>query len=124
MKPKLTKEQKKELRKLESEEIKRRFLRACVLAGLPEPVQEFKFLPDRRFRLDYYFPSFRLACEQEGAIWTKGRHNHPTGFLKDKEKYNLLTLSGIWLLRFTPQEIKSGVAVSDILKFTLTLPFP
>jgi very-short-patch-repair endonuclease len=93
------------------------FITQCKIHGLPTPELEYKFLPGRKFKVDYYFPSFRLAVEQEGAVWTQGRHNHPTGFLKDKEKYNLLAIEGISLLRFTPTEMLDGTAIKAIIEF-------
>lgn len=90
----------------------------CKIAGLPEPITEYKFHPKRKWRLDYFFPSLKLAVEKEGAVWIGGRHNHPVGFLKDVEKYNELTLSGIALMRFTPQQIQSGEAIFKILIFS------
>lgn len=36
------------------------------------------------------------------------------GFLKDTEKYNQLTLDGWSLLRFTPDGIRNGTAISVV----------
>ncbi len=86
----------------------------CKLMGLPVPVREFKFHPSRRWRVDYFFKDFGLAIEIEGGVWTKGRHIRGSGFLKDAEKYNNLTLLGYRLLRFTPQQERNGEAIEVI----------
>ena len=72
--------------------------------GIPEPIREYKFHPERRWRIDYCWPEHKLAVEIEGGVWTYGRHNRAASFLKDMEKYNALTLMGFHLLRFTPQQ--------------------
>lgn len=97
------------------------FCSQCKIAGLPIPEKEYRFHPVRRWRVDYFFQSLNLAVEQEGGVWIKGRHNHPVGFSKDMEKYNELTLAGISLMRFTPQQIKSGEAVAKVLNFSRNL---
>ncbi len=75
--------------------------------GLPEPVAEYKFHPTRRWRIDWAWPEHKLAVELEGGCWIRGRHNRGSGYLKDMEKYNALTLMGFHLLRFTPQQWRS-----------------
>jgi hypothetical protein len=72
--------------------------------GLPAPIQEYKFHPTRKWRLDFAFPEIKLAIEQEGAVWISGRHNHPMGFIKDMEKYNALSECGWYLLRYQPKK--------------------
>jgi hypothetical protein len=84
------------------------------LAGLPEPVREFKFHPTRKWRFDLCFPEHKLAIEIEGAIWTRGRHTRPKGFLGDIIKYNQATLLGWSLLRFAPQQVRTGEALALI----------
>jgi hypothetical protein len=85
------------------------FLQLCKQAGLPAPITEHPFAKaiKRKWRIDYYFEhnGIKLACEQEGGVYVGGRHTRPAGFKKDMEKYNNLTLHGIYLLRFTPSEM-------------------
>lgn len=73
-----------------------------VLGG-PELEKEYQFEPTRRWRVDYFANG--VAIEIEGAIWRGGRHNHPTGFLKDMEKYNRLAEKGILLFRVPAHQI-------------------
>lgn len=68
---------------------------------LPEPVREYKFLKKRRFRFDYAFPLVRVAVELEGGTFSGGRHVRGKGYASDCEKYNLATLAGWKVLRFT-----------------------
>jgi len=75
--------------------------------GIPDPVEEFKFHPARKWRIDICWPNEKLALEIEGGVWTNGAHIRPSGFMKDKEKYNNLSVLGYGLLRFTPQEMES-----------------
>ena len=75
--------------------------------SIPEPVEEFKFHPVRKWRLDLCWPDQKLALEIEGGVFTNGRHVRPTGFIKDLEKYNALSILGYSLLRFTPQQMKN-----------------
>jgi very-short-patch-repair endonuclease len=82
--------------------------------GIPHPVTEYRFHPRRRWRLDYAWPASRLALEVEGGIWRGGRHNRPTGFLRDIEKYNSATAMGWALLRCVPATICSAATISDI----------
>lgn len=76
---------------------------------------EYRFC-DRRWRFDFAFPPKRIAVEVEGGIYTFGRHNRPTGMIADMEKYNEAAIMGWTVLRFTPQQVKSGEAINKILK--------
>lgn len=102
--------------------MKLKFEKQCEICGLPQPIPEYKFHPTRKWRVDWYFPQYHLAIEQEGGIWIIGRHNRPASMIRDMGKYNELTIRGIFLLRFTPKQIKNGEAVSQIFKFTRLLP--
>jgi len=78
--------------------------------GIPYQ-REYRFAPPRRWRLDFAFPDHQLAVEVEGGIWVTGRHVRPSGFIKDIEKYNHLTLLGWRLLRVVPDMIEDGEAL-------------
>lgn len=75
---------------------------------LPIPVKEYKFHPTRKWRLDWAFVDAKLAVEQEGGIWSQGRHTRGSGFVADMAKYNALAIEGWSLLRFTPRQIITG----------------
>jgi hypothetical protein len=80
-------------------------------AGLPTPVAEHRFHPTRLWRFDYAWPKEKLALEVEGGIWVGGRHNSPTGFFKDLEKYNAAAVLGWRIIRLTPNSIGSPISV-------------
>jgi very-short-patch-repair endonuclease len=84
---------------------------------LPDFKREYKFHPIRKWRIDFCWPDYFLAVEIEGGVWISGRHTRPTGFIKDKEKYNEVAKLGFCLLRFTPSEIKKGIALNEIKKW-------
>ena len=80
-------------------------------AGLPEPVREYRFAPPRRWRADFAFVDARLLVEVEGGRWVGGRHNSPTGFARDCEKYAEAVARGWAVLRVTPEMVDSGAAL-------------
>lgn len=85
---------------------------------LPEPTREFRFHASRRWRFDFAWPLLRLAAECEGITFEGGRHQRAKGFGMDCEKYNLATLAGWRVLRFTKAMIDRGDAI-DMLKRAL-----
>lgn len=82
--------------------------------NLPIPEPEYKFHPHRKWRFDFAYPQFKIAIEQEGGVWTGGRHTRSKGFLNDMEKYNEAAILGWRLLRITPQMITDGTAIDLI----------
>lgn len=105
-------------------------------------VREYKFLEDRRFRLDIAIPAYHIAIEFEGGIFGKkcpkcggakcnycdhtgrimGGHSRGKGYAKDVKKYNLLTMHGWKLLRYTTEttreemwEYKVAAEVRDLI---------
>lgn len=84
------------------------------LVGYPQPVREYKFLDNRRFRFDLAWPELKMYCEIEGGVWMKtanGRsagHAHPKRFESDCEKYNLATIEGWRGVRGSVGQVKSG----------------
>ena len=82
----------------------------CLAEKLPVPVTEFRFDSARRFRCDFAWPDYRVALEQEGGVWVRGRHTRGTGYLRDLTKYNLAASSGWLVIRATPQQVQDGSA--------------
>jgi very-short-patch-repair endonuclease len=85
-----------------------------------EAVPEYRFHPVRRWRFDYCIPHLKIAIEQEGAVWTSGRHTRGSGYVKDMEKYNTAAAMGYTVLRFTPQQLMSTQAL-DLIKEAATI---
>ena len=88
----------------------------CLDAGLPVPETEVQFHPRRKWRFDYCWRLEMLAVEIDGGTWIPGggRHNRGEGFLKDMEKLNQAQILGWVVLRFTPDQVKTMVAVNEI----------
>lgn len=89
------------------------FADLCVAAGLPRPVTEYRFHPERRWRFDYALPGrLMIALEVEGGVWTGGRHTRGAGYLGDVDKYNEAALLGWLVLRCTPSKLRTqGLAL-------------
>ena len=85
--------------------------------GIPEPLTEYKFHPQRKFRADFAWPDRMLLVEVEGGQYIRGRHQSPQGFENDCEKYNLAALEGWVVLRFTTSMIHDGRAIETINEF-------
>lgn len=83
----------------------------CRYAGLPVPIAEYYFAKPRRWRFDWAFPELLLAVEQEGGVWTGGRHTRGKGFENDCIKYAEALCRGWRVLRVTTDQIKSGQAL-------------
>jgi len=100
------------------------FAMLCVKDGLPEPIKEVRFAKDigREWRSDLFFEyaGRRVAVEKEGGIRSGGRHTNPDGFIDDMQKYNAYSMLGIFLLRFSTEQIEkeSGKCI-DIIKSVL-----
>lgn len=92
------------------------------LPVMPEP--EYKFHPVRKWRLDFAWPSLRLAVEIEGAVWTGGRHTRGSGFLADIDKYNALASMGWRLLRFDGGAVRAGRAAQEVAHLVRELSAP
>ncbi len=123
-----------EARKLEKkrqeESDRRKFVLYCKTLGLPEPKPEYQFHPTRKWRIDYFFEhnGYQVALEVEGGTWgtpvkcnhcnqmvktkngkavmqSTSRHTSGAGFQGDIEKYNTLSLMGIYILRVQPKNL-------------------
>ena len=86
----------------------------CQAHRLPAPVCEHRFHPVRKWRFDYAWPEQRVALEQEGGVFIRGRHSRGVGMVNDMHKYAAATLLGWRVFRATPQMIRSGVAADWI----------
>lgn len=91
---------------------------------MPVPEPEYKFHPDRKWRIDFAWPGLKLAVEIEGGIWTGGRHTRGAGFMADMEKYNALAVLGWRLLRFDGAAVRSGRAIREVSALVRALAAP
>jgi len=72
-----------------------------------EYVTELKFSKHRKFRFDIAIPKDKIAIEYEGIFSQKSRHTSIKGYTMDTEKYNLATIEGWKVLRYTAQNFKN-----------------
>ena len=66
---------------------------------------EFKPIKGRLFRVDFYLPEYNCVIEYEGINSRKSGHLTFSGYTKDCEKYNLISLEGYIILRFTMKNL-------------------
>ena len=82
---------------------------------LPDPVREFRFHPERKWRFDFAWPDRKIAVEVEGGVFLpKGGHTTGVGYTKNCEKYNAAALLGWVVLRYTSAMVREGVAYRDL----------
>ena len=73
-----------------------------------ETLFEHRFHPDRKWRFDVAFPTFKVAVEIEGIKhYGKGigRHQSAAGYRRDCEKYNAAAELGWVVLRYTQMDL-------------------
>jgi hypothetical protein len=75
--------------------------------------REYLFASPRKWRFDFALPD-KIAVEIEGGIFSNGRHVRPRGFIADIEKYNQAAIFGWRLLRYTSQQVRSGLAIEQL----------
>jgi len=107
-------------------------------AGLPEPEQEYRFAPERKWAFDFCWPPQRIALEIEGGgfgrylvitsgyerrkgqsipikpgtvIRAGGRHNTGEGMQADAEKYSWAAILGWCVVRATTTMVRDGEAI-------------
>ena len=97
-------------------------LKGYSTLGLGQWEEEYVFLKGRRFRFDFAWPKHMIAVEIEGGTWTQGRHVTGAGFAKDCEKYNLATLHGWRVYRFTTQMVNNESAIKFMHAVFVKLP--
>lgn len=78
------------------------------------PVLEYRFNKDRRWRADFAFPEQRVLVEFEGGLYVGGRHVRGKGYENDLEKYSTASAHGWCVLRFSAKHVKSGLALKLI----------
>ena len=83
------------------------YIQVICLTSKEKFVKEHKFLTDRKFKFDWAFPDLKIAIEYEGVFSAKSRHTQKAGYSKDCEKYNLASINGWQLLRYTALNYKN-----------------
>lgn len=75
---------------------------------------EYQFHSTRKWRADFLISNTKILVEVEGGIWSKGRHTRGSGYIGDMEKYNAAAILGFQVLRFSTQQVKSGLAIQQL----------
>lgn len=70
-------------------------------AGGPKLTPEYRFFPERRWRVDFALVDRRIAIELEGTTYQGGRHQRKDGMDGDAEKYLRANLLGWVVIRLT-----------------------
>jgi very-short-patch-repair endonuclease len=88
-------------------------------AGIAGYRRNARFVPDRRFEADFYFPALRLAVEVDGGVWLgrRGGHTSGVGYSSDRKRDQMALAHGIITLRFTSQQIKDGQAIAYLKEY-------
>lgn len=76
--------------------------------------QEWPFASGRRWRFDFAILRPKIAIEIDGAVWTNGRHNRGSGYVKELEKFNMASLLGWRVFHFLPSQVLDGSAIAFI----------
>ena len=85
-------------------------------SDIPIPVFEYRFHPERKWRLDLAWPRFRVCMEVQGGIFIQGRHNRGAALLKEWEKLNALCCLGWRVLYVQPKDVCLAETVDMIRK--------
>ncbi len=85
---------------------KREFREWLTIACPDQVVEEYRFLPPRRFLADWAVPDLMIVFEWDGFT------DHATlkGMLRDTEKGNLAQLAGWLFIRLNAKSVKDGTA--------------
>lgn len=88
------------------------------VSGLSLPEREVMLVPRRGWRVDFCWREpKRLVVEIEGGLWVGGRHVRPKGYREDMKKYNAIEKLGFTVVRFLPEDVKTGKALEYIEGF-------
>ena len=106
-------------------------------AGLPKPIEEYRFCPERKWRADFVWlfnnqlykvdplldkvTRYKgVILEINGAVWTKGKHTYGKQLLDEYEKLNNASLDGWILIQVGNYHMKTGQMI-EWLKRALAL---
>lgn len=90
------------------------FLYQLQQKNIPDPFYNYKFHSERKFKFDFAWPNYWLACEIEGGTWGKSRHTTGVGFENDCMKYDEAMRLGWNIYRCTGDMVNSGRAIETI----------
>lgn len=89
------------------------------------PVREYRAFPPRRWRFDLAWPSYKIALEIDGGVYTLGRHTRGKGFEADCRKMNSAAASGWTVFRVTTMMLyKEWPEIVRVLRAAFALRDP
>ena len=77
-------------------------------------VQQFQYLPTRKFKADFAWPDKKLALECDGMV-----HRIKERFEADVERHNELLMAGWRVFRVTGKMVRDGRAIELVRKIIL-----
>lgn len=86
---------------------------------------QYRFHPERRWRLDFAFPDVKVGVEIDGGIFaaengeTAGKHARGAGRCADFEKRNAAAELGWVVLCYGPPQVRSGEAAIQVERVVL-----
>ena len=78
----------------------------CRAAAVQEPIPEYHWHPDRRYRADYAWPLHKILVEVDGGLWIAGGHSRGRARYHDMAKDRAAVLLGWRVLRYGPAELR------------------
>lgn len=94
-----------------SREVEETLLLLIMAEGLPRPEREWPFMPGRKFRFDFAWPSIRVAVEVQGGTWAGGSHVRGQQYENDCVKLCEAIKHGWRVLWFTTDMVNDGRAI-------------
>ena len=71
------------------------------------------------------WPEQGIILEQEGGVWTRGRHTRGAGWHRDAEKYNHAATLGYRVVRVTPSQLCAPETITMLTSLLTQVPtFP
>jgi hypothetical protein len=99
------------------------FAAACLAAGLPEPIPEFRWgeVIGRKWRADWFFRKGKkcVIAEQVGGVWSRGHHSRGQSQIDDFERMNEAQILGLLVIQGTPEQFESGAILETIARALL-----
>ena len=100
-------------------ELEDRFLWQLRGASLPEPVAQFLFDSERKYRFDFAWPGRKLAVEIQGGLWVAGGHGGGKRALEDYRKHNEAVRLG-WIVIYIAADMLDTTEALDMVEPFLT----
>jgi hypothetical protein len=102
------------LKKAEREALENGFARELEIRGLPKPVRQYRFDPERKWRADFCWPEHRVIADVEGVFSAGGGHRGLGMYLRGIERFNRAAELGFLCFRYTRAEIRDGSAFRQL----------